>query len=159
MACVEHLCKQLLGGMIGRQRHLVLVERRGWRGTRRSGLLASSGARRLRPYGIDVTAPIDVEKWFLAAGSDVRSSSFLELAATEFAVQGLELDWAGLCWGADLRRREGDWSFHQFRGSSWINVSQDDRRKFMLNKYRVLLTRAREGLGPADWTPGWTAGG
>lgn len=121
------------------------------RGTRRSGLLASSGARRLRPYGIDVTAAIDVKKWFLAPASDIRSSSFLEIAATEFAVQGLELDWAGLCWGADLRRGPNDWTFHQFRGSSWINVGQEDRKKYMLNKYRVLLTRAREGL--VIWVP------
>jgi hypothetical protein len=121
------------------------------RGSRRSGLLASSGARRLRPYGIDVAAPIDVEKWFLAPASDVRSSSFLELAATEFAVQGLELDWAGLCWGADLRRDRDRWTFHQFRGSSWIKVGQAERKKYMLNKYRVLLTRAREGL--VIWVP------
>ncbi len=121
------------------------------RGTRRAGLLASSGARRLRPYGIDVTAAIDVKMWFLAPASDIRSSSFLEIAATEFAVQGLELDWAGICWGADLRRGPRGWTFHQFRGSSWTNIAQEDRKKFMLNKYRVLLTRAREGL--VIWVP------
>ena len=73
------------------------------RGLRRSGLVASSGGRRLRAGGIEVTLAVGVEDWFLADESDVRSSGFLEIAATEFAIQGLELDWVGVCWDADLR--------------------------------------------------------
>ena len=121
------------------------------RGTRRAGLVASSGGRRLRPYGLDVTAELDEPGWFLRPPEDVRSSSFLELAATEFAVQGLELDWAGVCWDLDVRRAGGDWSFHSFEGTAWKRVADPARRRYMLNKYRVLLTRAREGL--VVWVP------
>ncbi|MGY6521452.1 MAG: DUF2075 domain-containing protein [Mongoliitalea sp.] len=116
------------------------------RGSRRSGLIASSGARRLRPLGLDVTTKIDVANWFLNPKEDVRSSCFLELPATEFAVQGLELDWAGLCWGDDFRKEEKGWSFHAFKGTKWQLERKDDRKQFIKNKYRVLLTRAREGL-------------
>lgn len=118
------------------------------RGHRRTGLIASSGARRLRPYGLDVTTDIDVAHWFLNPKNDVRSSCFLELPATEFAVQGLELDWVGLCWGDDFRKEDVDWSYHSFKGSKW---QKDERKQFILNKYRVLLTRAREGL--IIWIP------
>lgn len=116
------------------------------RGFRRTGLVASSGARRLRPLGLDVTADLDVAQWFLNSKDDVRSSCFLELPATEFAVQGLELDWVGLCWGDDFRKTENGWSFHAFKGSKWQNERQADRKQYIKNKYRVLLTRGREGL-------------
>jgi hypothetical protein len=116
------------------------------RGHRRSGLIASSGARRLRPLGLDVTAEIDVANWFLNSKNDIRSSCFLELPATEFAVQGLELDWVGLCWGDDFRKEDSDWSFHAFKGTKWQIERQEERKQFIKNKYRVLLTRGREGL-------------
>lgn len=120
-------------------------------GTRRCGLVASSGARRLRPHAIDVTIDLPVESWFLNPQEDVRSSSFLELAATEFAIQGLELDWIGVCWGDDLRWLNGQWDFHRFLGTKWQRVANETKRKFMINKYRVLLTRAREGM--VIWVP------
>lgn len=116
------------------------------RGNRRTGLVASSGARRLRPFGLDVTAKIDVANWFLNPKEDIRSSCFLELPATEFAVQGLELDWVGLCWGDDFRKESENWSFHAFKGTKWQLEKKDDRKQFIKNKYRVLLTRGREGL-------------
>lgn len=116
------------------------------RGYRRSGLIASSGARRLRPLGLDVVSDIDVTNWFLNPKEDVRSSSFLEIPATEFAIQGLELDWVGLCWGDDFRKEENGWSFHSFKGTKWQLERQDERKQFIKNKYRVLLTRGREGM-------------
>lgn len=121
------------------------------RGLRRCGLLASSGARRLRPHGITVREPIDVAKWFLQPPEDVRSSNFLELAITEFGVQGLEVDWAGLAWGGDLTRVGAAWRIRSFRGSRWAAVSNASEREFVINRYRVLLTRAREGL--VIWLP------
>jgi hypothetical protein len=129
---------------------------RGWlrahlRGYRRVGLVASSGGRRLRPHGLDVAADLDEPLWFLQPEDDVRSSSFLELVATEFAVQGLEIDWAGLAWDADLRRVCGRWAYHRFVGTAWQRVADPGRQRYLLNKYRVLLTRAREGL--VIWVP------
>lgn len=121
------------------------------RGSRRGGLIASSGARRIRPYGLDVTSEIDVPKWFLEDVEDIRSSSFLEIPATEFAVQGLELDWTCLCWGLDLRRTNDQWAFFKFVGTKWQNVNKTEMKQFILNKYRVLLTRAREGI--IIWVP------
>jgi hypothetical protein len=90
----------------------------------RAGLLASSNALRLKPEGLHVKAPVDVCHWFLNGNDDVRSSNALEDAATEFDVQGLELDWAGVAWDLNYRRTE-------MAGS---------------NAYRVLLTRARQGM-------------
>ena len=116
------------------------------RGHRRTGLIASSGARRLKPFGLDVTADIDEANWFLNPKDDVRSSCFLELPATEFEVQGLELDWVGLCWGDDFRKEEEGFSFHAFKGTKWQSEKQTERKQFIKNKYRVLLTRGREGL-------------
>jgi hypothetical protein len=121
------------------------------RGLRRAGLVASSGARRLRPLGLNVSERFDEADWFLKGKSDIRSSDYLELAATEFAIQGLEIDWSGLCWGGDLRRTEHGWQFLQFRGTAWIRVTAEDDRRFILNRYRVLMTRAREGL--IIWVP------
>jgi hypothetical protein len=121
------------------------------RGTRRVGLVASSGARRLRRYGMDVTLKFDVAKWFLNPADDVRSSYYLEIPATEFAIQGLELDWVGVCWGADFRREHDTWGYYAFKGTTWQTVRQDVRKQFILNKYRVLLTRSREGM--IIWVP------
>jgi hypothetical protein len=121
------------------------------RGNRRCGLVASSGARRLRPYGIDVKGEFDEPHWFLAGPEDVRSSHYLELAATEFQIQGLELDWVGICWDADLRVGPNGWEPWRFSGSEWCRVRQPRRMQYALNKYRVLLTRAREGM--VIWVP------
>lgn len=121
------------------------------RGERRAGLVASSGGRRLRAHGLDVAAELAEPDWFLRGPDDVRSSSFLELVATEFGVQGLELDWTGLCWDADFRRAAGRWGYHRFTGTAWQRVADPVRQKFVLNRYRVLLTRAREGM--VIWVP------
>ena len=115
-------------------------------GTKRIGMLASSGGMRLRPYGILVKEDINEAFWFLNEETDIRSSSFLEIAATEFAVQGLELDWIGVCWDADLRRNTDNWEFKNFRGTNWTRMGIQSDRQYLLNKYRVLLTRAREGI-------------
>jgi len=116
------------------------------KGTRRMGLVASSGARRLRPYGLDVKVPLEEAEWFLNGREDVRSSYYLEIPATEFGIQGLELDWTGVCWDIDLRRSNGKWDFNSFKGTKWQKVGNQDMQKFIINKYRVLLTRAREGM-------------
>jgi len=116
------------------------------KGTRRMGLVASSGARRLRPYGLEVKLELDEAEWFLNPRTDIRSSYYLEIPATEFGVQGLELDWAGVCWDADLRRASNEWDFNSFKGTKWQKVNNPEMKKFIINKYRVLLTRAREGM-------------
>jgi hypothetical protein len=110
------------------------------------GLVASSGGRRLRPYGLDVKTPLEEAEWFLNGRDDVRSSYYLEIPATEFGIQGLELDWVGVCWDADLRKTKSGWDFNSFKGSKWQKVSKADMKNFIINKYRVLLTRAREGV-------------
>jgi hypothetical protein len=116
------------------------------RGSERYGLVASSGALRLRPEGLHVKSSIDPASWFLNDKSDVRSSYYLEDVATQFDIQGLELDWAGVCWDADLRRTGDEWQFHAFKGTKWQNVRSETKRTYLLNAYRVLLTRARQGF-------------
>ena len=123
---------------------------------RRCGLVASSGAIRLRAYGVELSTPFrrgyPFEEWFLAPPEDVRSSFHLEVAGTEFEVQGLELDWVGLCWGNDFHvSKDRKWVFRRFTGRRWSSVRDDDKKQFILNKYRVLLTRARQGL--VLWVP------
>lgn len=116
------------------------------RASERYGLVASSQAQRLKPHAIDVRVEIDPVIWFLNGPEDIRSSWYLEDAATEFQVQGLELDWVCVTWDADLRFRGDDWSYHQFRGSDWTKVHKPDRQLYQRNAYRVLLTRARQGM-------------
>ncbi len=116
------------------------------RGSERFGLVASSQAQRLKPLAIDVRVDVNPIHWFLGAPGDVRSSNYLEDAATEFQVQGLELDWTCVTWDADLRLSQGEWSHHSFHGSRWKNVNAPDRQTFLVNAYRVLLTRARQGM-------------
>lgn len=116
------------------------------RGSERYGLVASSQAERLKAYCIDVRVDVDPVKYFLADATDTRSSYYLEDAATEFQTQGLELDWTVVSWDADLRRKNGEWSYHTFRGDRWINVNKSEKRQYLLNAYRVLLTRARQGM-------------
>jgi DUF2075 family protein len=116
------------------------------RGSERYGLLASSKALRLKPHAIDVRTEVDPVHWFLREREDIRSSYFLEDCATEFQVQGLELDWAVVTWDADLRASGAEWSYHDFRGKKWQSVNADERRLYLKNAYRVLLTRARQGM-------------
>lgn len=116
------------------------------RGSERTGLVASSGAYRLRPEGIHIKSAIDPKSWFLNDNQDVRSSYYLEDVATEFDIQGLELDWVGMCWDADFRMVDGSWEFNAFRGSKWQSVRSSIRQLYLLNTYRVLLTRARRGM-------------
>lgn len=116
------------------------------RGSERYGLVSSSKALRLKPHAIDVRVNIDPVLWFLNGPDDTRSSYYLEDAATEFQVQGLELDWTCVTWDADLRFTDGGWSYHDFRGNKWTCVNQTDARTYLKNAYRVLLTRARQGM-------------
>ena len=116
------------------------------RGIDRVGLLASSNALRLKPDGVFVRAKIDPVAWILQPNGDVRGSNALEDVATEFDVQGLELDWACLCWDANLRYHNGQWETWRFSGSRWQKVRDDARRAFLINSYRVLMTRARQGM-------------
>jgi hypothetical protein len=116
------------------------------RGTERFGLVASSKAQRLKPHAIDIRVSVDPVHWFLNGKDDTRSSYYLEDAATEFQVQGLELDWACVTWDGDLRFAGDCWSFHDFRGDRWCNIAVPENRSFLRNAYRVLLTRARQGM-------------
>ena len=116
------------------------------RGTERFGLVASSKAQRLKPHAIDIRVDVDPVHWFLNDKEDTRSSYYLEDAATEFQVQGLELDWACVTWDGDLRFSGSGWSFHDFRGDRWCNIANPDNRRYLCNAYRVLLTRARQGM-------------
>jgi hypothetical protein len=116
------------------------------RGTERYGLVASSKAMRLKPHAIDIRVSVDPVQYFLNGRDDTRSSYYLEDAATEFQMQGLELDWVCVNWDADFRFNGSDWNYHDFRGSRWCNISNADNRVYLRNAYRVLLTRARQGM-------------
>ena len=116
------------------------------RGTERYGITASSGAKRLKKYGIWTQSKIDAKHWFLNGKEDVRSSYFLEDTATEFDIQGLELDWAVVCWDANLRFNDGTFHYFDFKGAKWQRVNQEIAQKYLKNAYRVLLTRARQGF-------------
>lgn len=116
------------------------------RGSERYGLVVSSRAYRLKPHAIDVRAPADPIHWFLGPKDDVRSSYYLEDVATEFQVQGLELDWAGVVWDGDFRATESGWQHFSFVGDRWNRVRDATRQGFLKNAYRVLLTRARQGM-------------
>lgn len=118
------------------------------RGSQRSGVLACSSAQRLKPEGIYVPTDIDVKNWFLAPSDDLRSSNMLEIVASEFKVQGLEIDWAVVCWDADLRRNKTgkDWDHYSFRGTKWNKRNKPEQKRYLVNSYRVLLTRARQGM-------------
>ena len=129
------------------------------RGLRRCGLVASSGAIRLRADGLELSSGFRLGNrglfvnWFLNQPPDVRSSNQLEIAASEFECQGLALDWVGVCWGGDLSigASSSAWSFRQFAGTKWQAVATPIDRTYLLNTYRVLLTRAREGA--IVWVP------
>jgi hypothetical protein len=116
------------------------------RGSERYGMVASSKAHRLKPDAIDIRVDVNPIHWFLNEKDDTRSSFYLEDAATEFQVQGLELDWVGVAWDGDLRFTDAGWSHHSFRGDRWCNIARPEIRRYLLNAYRVLLTRARQGM-------------
>ncbi len=116
------------------------------RGSERYGLVASSKAQRLKPHAIDIRVNVNPIHWFLNDRDDTRSSYYLEDAATEFQVQGLELDWTCVTWDGDLRFNGAGWSFHDFRGDGWLNIKNADNQRYLRNAYRVLLTRARQGM-------------
>lgn len=116
------------------------------KGSQRYGLTASSGAKRLRKYGIWIQNKIEAKNWFLNGKNDVRSSFHLEETATEFDIQGLELDWTIVCWDADLRFENGDFKHLKFVGTKWQNIKSADNILYLKNAYRVLLTRARQGF-------------
>jgi hypothetical protein len=116
------------------------------RGTERYGIVVSSQAYRLKPHAIDVRSPIEPIHWFLDGPEDVRSSFYLEDVATEFHVQGLKLDWACITWDADFRYTLNGWEHRSFVGSRWNQIQKPERQIYQKNAYRVLLTRARQGM-------------
>ena len=116
------------------------------RGSERYGIVASSKAYRLKPLAIDVKTNINHINWFLEDKDDIRSSFFLEDAATEFHIQGLELDWVCVLWDADLRFSQEGWNTFSFGGNKWKTIHKKDNEKYLINAYRVLLTRARQGM-------------
>lgn len=120
------------------------------RGGRTVGLLASSGAIRLVADGVP-PAPRSNEldqigHWFLKAPPDFRSSGSLETPMSEFGCQGLEIDYAGVCWGGDLIRGEAGWLPRRMQSPHWRVIGDEAQKRFRINGYRVLLTRARAGL-------------
>ena len=140
-------CKEKYPIMITRE----MVKAKDWirtqcQGTTRYGLLASSGALRLKPEGIFVKNNISVENWFLNGKNDVRSSYYLEDVVTEFDIQGLELDYSIVAWDADFRFENNEWHYYNFSGNRWNGVHSADKRIYLKNSYRVLLTRARQGM-------------
>lgn len=116
------------------------------RGTERYGIVVSSQAQRLKPLAIDVKSPMNPVYWFLGEKDDIRSSYYLEDVATEFQVQGLELDWACVTWDGDFRYSNAGWKTFSFVGTKWQNIHKEERKKYLVNAYRVLMTRARQGM-------------
>jgi len=116
------------------------------RGSEKIGVIASSKGKRLRPLGIDVKNEIFAPCWFLNPPDDVRSSNYLEEVATEFDIQGLEIDWVCLAWDIDLHYKNNQWNFQCFEGTTWRQIRNEYDRIFLKNAYRVLLTRARQGI-------------
>jgi Uncharacterized conserved protein (DUF2075) len=128
------------------------------RGERRFGLLASSGARRLRADGLgeilEATHGSAIAQWYLNGRDDIRSSCVLEVPANEYACQGLEIDFSCVCWGGDLifAPARSNWLCRRLSGNAWNEIRSETDRRYVHNTYRVLLTRAREGI--VIWVPG-----
>ncbi|MCP5325906.1 MAG: DUF2075 domain-containing protein [Oceanospirillaceae bacterium] len=116
------------------------------RGSDRMGILSSSSGKRLRAVGIFNSKETDETKWFLEPEGDIRSSNALEEAASEFKVQGLELDWAIVGWDADFRFNGHAFEHLKFGGSNWKRRHKESNQRYLENSYRVLLTRARQGI-------------
>ena len=152
--CATENARQEFGKLIVRYPIVVtrnLLQAKHWirshaRGTERYGMVASSKAQRLKPDAIDIRVEVNPVHWFLNEKSDTRSSFYLEDAGTEFHVQGLELDWACVAWDGDLRFTGSGWSCHHFRGDRWCRVANLESQRYLCNAYRVLLTRARQGM-------------
>ena len=152
--CERHQAQQALSQIIARYPIALtrnLDSAKQWirthaRGTERFGLVASSKAMRLKPHAIDIRVSVDPVHYFLNEAEDTRSSYYLEDAATEFQVQGLELDWVCVTWDGDFRFNGSGWNCHDFRGDRWLNIANADNRIYLRNAYRVLLTRARQGM-------------
>jgi hypothetical protein len=116
------------------------------RGLESCGLIASAGAKRLKAEGVYVKNEVDATNWFLSSQDDVRSCHFLEDAGTEFLVQGLELDWCLIAWDADYRYKNNLFECWNFKGNKWMHVHNKSQQSYLENSYRVLLTRARQGM-------------
>ena len=116
------------------------------RGSERYGIVVSSQAERLKPHAIDVKSPVNPINWFLEGKDDVRSSYYLEDVVTEFQIQGLELDWACVTWDADFRYTKKGWEHWSFKGKRWQHINKPELQNYQKNAYRVLLTRARQGM-------------
>ena len=119
------------------------------RGTEQTGVLVTKVAARFKPLAVHILAQGDENAvhWFLEDKTDIRSSNYLEDAATEIQVQGLELDYTCVLWDADMRCDRGRWTYYKFNGkNNWKVETNDESKKYMLNAYRVLLTRARQGM-------------
>jgi len=124
---------------------------KGWlrkksKGSERIGIISSSGARRLRPLSIDVKNEISAPNWFLNNKDDIRSSYFLEEVATEFDIQGLEIDYSCVAWGGNFSINGREWKYQNFKGTKWQNINKEIDKDYLKNTYRVLLTRARQGM-------------
>ena len=160
---VSHLVKQLLDLELQdaketldklREKYPIVITRdlsraKQWlktqaRGSERYGILVSSQAERLKPHAINVKSPVDPVHWFLDPKEDVRSSYYLEDVATEFHVQGLELDWVCVTWDADFRHTSEGWEHWSFVGDRWNGIRKPERKTYLKNAYRVLLTRDKE---------------
>jgi hypothetical protein len=115
------------------------------RGSERYGIVVSSQAERLKPHALDVKTPVNPVHWFLNGKDDVRSSYYLEDVATEFHIQGLEVDWACVVWDADFRFTPQGWHHWSFRGNGWQRILAHERQSYLKNAYRVLLTRLGRG--------------
>ena len=143
---LSHLCEKypiVITRDLGRAKRWLKQQARG---SERYGIVVSSQAERLKPHAIDVKSPMDPVHWFLDGKEDVRSSYYLEDVATEFHVQGLELDWACVTWDADFRYGNGGWQHWSFTGDRWNRIHKTQRKNYLKNAYRVLLTRARQGM-------------
>lgn len=116
------------------------------RGNERYGIIVSSQAYRLRPLAIDVRVKPDPVHWFLSDREDLRSSYYMEDVVTEFDIQGLELDYTCVVWDGDFRYKSNEWGTYSFVGSKWQNIKKEERKMYLKNAYRVLLTRARQGM-------------
>lgn len=116
------------------------------RGTERFGIVASSGALRLKADGIFIKNEISPSNWFLNDKNDIRSSYYLEDCASEFDIQGLELDYTIVAWDGDFRFTDGKWTYNSFCGTKWQSIANEERKSYLKNAYRVLLTRARQGM-------------
>jgi hypothetical protein len=110
-------------------------------------MVVSSQAQRLKPYAIDIKSPVDPVQYFLNDKDDIRSSFYLEDVVSEFQIQGLELDWACVAWDGDFKHNgKNGWTNRRFRGKRWENINKPELQLYLKNSYRVLLTRARQGM-------------